>query len=220
MKYSAVISELLRGEWMIHNPEVYYDYVEGLRNRFDLSFDSKYKPEERALDILDSYGNPIRSKDGNITVPKNSIAQVNLRGEIVPYSDWCVMGADEIVSQLFQAQEMSNVDATVFAINSPGGSTSAADKFKEFGRYKTKPVVGLLKDALSLGYLAAIECCDYLMLDGDFSSRVGSIGIVATLRDNTKALEAAGVKIHEIYPPESDFKNKEIQDAKKGIMLQ
>lgn len=216
MRNNSIVSELLRGEWLLHNPEAYYEYAESLRNRIPVDFQSKYNFEEKALEILDSSGNPIRSADGNVTVPKNSIAQVKMIGEIVPYSNWCVSGSDEIVAQLFRAQELSNVDATIFKINSPGGSTQAAEDFREFAKYKTKPVVGLVRDALSLGYLAAMECCDYIMMDGDFSSRVGSIGVVASFRDNRKALKEAGIEIHEIYPPESDFKNKDFIEARDG----
>jgi protease-4 len=216
MKHNSFITELIRGQWLIDNPEAYFELAENFRNRMGIDFQSKYSVEEKALEILDATGFPISSKDGQVNVPKNAIAQVRLQGEILPYSNMCVSGSDEIVNQLFKAQELSNVDATIFKINSPGGSTQAADDFREFGKYKTKPVVGLVRDGLSLGYLAAIACCDYIMLDGDFSSRVGSIGVVATLRDNTKALEDAGIKIHEIYPPESNFKNKDVQDAKNG----
>ena len=222
MRNNSIVSELLRGEWLLHNPEAYYEYAESLRNRIPVDFQSTYKLEEKALDILDGFGNPIRSADGNISVPKNSIAQVKMTGEIVAYSDWCAVGADEIVAQLYKAQSLANVDATVFRIDSPGGSTKAIDTFKEFGKYKTKPVVGLVKDALSLGYWAAIEVCDFIMIDGDISSRVGSIGVVASFRDNRVALEKAGIKIHEIYPPESSHKNKDFIDARdddyKGII--
>ncbi len=214
MRNNSFVTELLRGEWLLHNPEAYYEYVESLKQKLDLNFTSKYKQEEKSLDILDAFGNPIRSNDGNIEIPKNSIAQVSMRGEIVAYSDWCAMGADEIVAQLYAAQKFENVDATVFRIDSPGGSTKAIDTFREFAKYKTKPIVGLVRDGLSLGYWAAIEVCDYIMLDGNISSRVGSIGVTASFRDNTKALEALGVKIHEIYPPESNYKNKDFMDAR------
>lgn len=217
MRNNPFITELLRGEWLLHSPESYYEFAENLRQKMNVNFDSKYKIEDKALDILDSFGNPLRSTDGNsISVPKNSIAQVKMMGEIVAYSDWCAVGADEIVAQLYKAQEMDNVDATVFRIDSPGGSTKAIDAFREFSKYKTKPIVGLVKDGLSLGYWAAIEVCDYIMADGDVSSRFGSIGVVASFRDNTKALEAAGIKIHEIYPPESNHKNKDFMDARSG----
>ena len=217
MTVNPFISELLRGEWLIHNPEAYYEFAEMLRQKLDVDFKSKYKPEEKALDILDQYGSPLApDASGNISVPKNAIAQVKMQGEIMAYSDWCAKGADQIVAELYRAQSLENVDATIFRIDSPGGSTKAIDTFREFARYKTKPVVGLIKDGLSLGYWAAVECCDYLMLDGDISSRVGSIGVVASFRDNTKALEDMGIKIHEIYPPESSHKNKDFMDAKAG----
>lgn len=216
MSNKAIISEILRGEWLLHNPEQYYELAEQLRNRVNLDFKSNYEIEEKALEILDANGNALRPVNGGISIPENSIAQVKIQGEILPYSDMCVSGSDEIVEQLFKAQELSNVDATILNINSPGGSTQAGDDFRYFKKYKTKPVVGLVKDALSLGYLAAVECCDYIMMDGDFSSRVGSIGVVATMRDNRKALKEAGIEIIEIYPPESNFKNKDYIDARDG----
>lgn len=217
MRNNPFVTELLRGEWLLHNPEAYYEFAESLKQKLDLNFVSKYKQEEKSLDILDMFGNPLRANnDGNIDIPKNSIAQVSMRGEIVAYSDWCAMGADEIVAQLYAAQNFENVDATVFRIDSPGGSTKAIDTFREFAKYKTKPIVGLIKDGLSLGYWAAIEVCDYIMLDGNISSRVGSIGVTASFRDNKKALQALGIEIHEIYPPESNFKNKDYMDARNG----
>lgn len=216
MSNFRLLAEILRGEWLLHNPEAYYEFAESLRKSKELKFESNYKVEERSLSILDSSGNVIPSEKGNVTVPKNSIAQVSIQGELLPYSDWCTMGSDEIVRQLYRAQDLNNVDATLLRINTPGGSTQCATDFLEFKQNKTKPVVGLVRDALSLGYLAAVGCCDYIMMDGDFASRVGSIGVVGTLINNKKYLEAQGIEIHEIYPPESNFKNKDALDAREG----
>lgn len=217
MKINPFVTELLQGEWLLHNVESYYHVVEALRKRDVIDFQGIKKDDLKSLEILDANGMVLRSKDGNaITIPENSIAKVSMRGEIMAYSDWCAIGADEIIRQLYEAQSYQNVDATVLDFDTPGGSVKAIDMFREFAKYKTKPIVGLVKDALSLGYWTAVEICDYIMMDGNISSRVGSIGVVASFRDNTKMLEDAGIKIHEIYPPESNFKNKDFADAREG----
>lgn len=216
MKTNPFVTELLQGEWLLHNVESYYHILDAIRSRGSIDFQGR-KDEFKSLEILDANGMALRAEKGtSVTIPENSIARVNMMGEIVAYSDWCAVGADEIVRQLYEAQSYQNVDATVMAFDTPGGSVKAIDMFREFAKYKTKPIVGLVKDALSLGYWAAVECCDYIMMDGNISSRVGSIGVVASFRDNTKMLEDAGIKIHEIYPPESNFKNKDFADAKEG----
>lgn len=215
MKTNRNLSELFRGEWLIHNPEMYLTLIHTLLKDKKFSFTSNYEVNEQMLNFYDK-NNKLIGVDSNGMVTENSIASVTLRGEIFPYSDWCTIGAEDIVNQLYQAQEMKNVDATIFEINSPGGSTQGADFFSEFKRNKTKPVVGLVKDALSLGYLAAVECCDYIIADGNLSPRIGSIGVVATLVDNRKYLETIGIEVKEFYPPESKDKNKDIIDALDG----
>lgn len=219
MKGRTLISEIIRGEWLLdpHTIDAYFPLVDAVVTNKKINFQSNYAPEPNALQILDNFGNPLISPDGqSIEVPKGSIARVNMIGEVMAYSDWCTMGADEIVAELFKAQELKNVDATVFNVDSPGGSVKAIEAFREFKKYKTKPVVGLFKDALSLGYWAMLEVCDEIYAYGNVSARVGSVGVVASFRDNQGAMEKLGYKYHEIYPKESEHKNLAFQNARKG----
>lgn len=214
-----LVSEIIRGEWLLdpHTIDSYFPLVDAVLNGKKFDFQTKNTPEVSSLQILDQVGNPLVSTDGEaLEIPKNSIARVNMIGEVLAYSDWCTVGADKVVEQLYQAQSYKNVDATVFYVDSPGGSVKAIDYFREFAKYKTKPVIGLFKDALSLGYWSMLEICDEFYSCGDISSRVGSVGVVATFRDNTEALEKFGYKIHEIYPPESEHKNLAYQLAREG----
>lgn len=221
MKGSTLISEIIRGEWLLdpHTIDSYFPLVDAILKGKKFDFQSNYErdAEPSALQILDNYGNPLISLDGEaIEVPKGSIARVNMFGEVMAYSDWCTVGADEIVAQLYKAQELKNVDATIFNVDSPGGSVKAIEAFRQFKKYKTKPVVGLFKDALSLGYWAMLEVCDEIYAYGDVSSRVGSVGVVASFRDNKKAMEKLGYTYHEIYPKESEHKNLAFQLARDG----
>jgi protease-4 len=219
MKFNPILSEIFRGQWLLdHNSiENYYPIIEGLYNGKKLTFDSKYTPEPLALEILDERGVPIRTSAGQpLQVPSNSIAQVKMIGEIARYGDWCVTGADEIVAQLAAAQSLNSVDATILKIDGPGGTVKAIGPFKEFAKIKTKPIIGLVEDALSLHYWAAVELCDYIIAANDVSARFGSVGVVCSFRDNQEAMEKMGIKFHEIYPDESNHKNDVYTLARQG----
>ena len=220
MKVNPFLSEIFRGHWLLdHNSiENYYPIIEGLYNGKKMQFDSKYQPEPSALQILDDRGNPLRSTSGQpLQVPENSIAQVKMIGEIARYGDWCITGADEVVEQLDAAQSLSNVDATIFKIDGPGGTVKAIGPFQDFAKNrKRKPIIGLVEDALSLHYWTAVSVCDYIIAANDVSARFGSVGVVCSFRDNQEALEKLGIKFHEIYPDESEHKNDVYKLARQG----
>ncbi len=219
MKFSPLLTEIIRGQWLfdINNIESYYTIVDNLLQGKKIEFNSNYSNEVKVIQIFDRTGKLINSSSDNpIEVPQGAIAQVKMIGEIVKYGDWCVAGADEIVAELYQAQSLKNVDATIFKIDGPGGSVKAIGPFKEFAKNKTKPVIGLIDDALSLHYWTAVEICDFIIADNDVSARFGSVGVVSSFRDNQEAMEKLGYKYHEIYPKESEHKNLAFTLAREG----
>ncbi len=219
MKISPFLSELMRGQWLldVNSIEGYYPMIVALQSGKKITFQSKYEQAPSLLDILDDRGNPIRSKSGEVLeIPKNSIAMVNMIGEVVRYGDWCAIGVDEIVQELRIADSLENVDAIIFRIDGPGGTVKAIGPLLDFARTKSKPIVGLADDALSLHYWALAGVCDYLIADNDVSARFGSVGVVSSFRDDRKALEKLGVEFHEIYPDESEHKNQAFTLARQG----
>lgn len=219
MKLNPIVSEIIRGQWLLdpHNIEMYYPMIEELIKGNRIDFKSTYQSDSSALSILDVTGKPIIPVDGQtLEIPKNSIAQVKMIGEVVKYGDLCVTGADEIAEQLYAADSYKNVDATIFKVDGPGGSVKAIGPLMEFAKNKTKPVIGLADDALSLHYWALVGVCDYIIADNDISSRFGSVGVVSSFMDNKDALEKLGYKFHEIYPNESEHKNLAFRLAREG----
>lgn len=219
MKFNPIISEIIRGQWLFDttNIESYYTIVDNLLQGKKIELNSNYTNEVKGMQIFDRTGKLLISTAENpMEVPQGAIAQVKMIGEIVKYGHWCVAGADEIVAELYQAQSFKNVDATIFKIDGPGGSVKAIGPFKEFAKNKTKPVIGLIDDALSLHYWAAVEICDYLIADNDVSARFGSVGVVSTWRDNQEAMEKLGYKYNEVYPQESEHKNLAFRLAREG----
>lgn len=218
MKNNPLLSEILRGQWFIdiHNLGAYDQFLSKLLKGEAVTFDPKAK-EEQLLGILDRSGKILSTGDGGaLRVEPNSIAQVNVQGEIIKYGDYCIYGAVDIVAALDQCEQNPNIDATVMRFEGPGGSVSAIDVFYEFRARKTKPIVGLVSQALSLHCWIAILLCDYIIIDGHVSPMMGSIGVKCNYLDRKKQLEMVGIEEVEITADESEHKNLPFTLAKKG----
>lgn len=218
MKMNPLLSEVIRGQWFIdvHNIAAYDQFLLNLMQGKAIPFNKEAK-ESSLFGILDNSGKPLQANDeGVISIPKNSIAQVNVQGEIIKYGDYCVYGADDIVGALDRAQDNPNVDATVMRFEGPGGSVAAIDTFFEFKERKSKPIVGLVSQALSLHYWIATLLCDYIISDGSISPMFGSIGVKCNFLDRKKQLEMMGLEEIEINAPESEHKNEPFTLARKG----
>src|SRR5690606_21666990 len=104
-----------------------------------------------------------------------------------------------------------------------GGSVAAIPPFLDFAKRKRKPIVGLCDASLSLHRWIPDAVCDYQIAENDICARFGSVGVVSSWMDATKYYEEMGVKIHEVYPKESEHKNevwRMIQeDEEKGKQL-
>jgi protease-4 len=217
MKGSRLVSDLLKGEWLIdcHNVEAYMPILDKIIAGEKLAFN----PEPKSiLNFVDSTGIPLRkNEEGKTNVPPGSIAIVSMIGEVVKHGDYCIYGADEITAALTAANNNPNVIATIFKIDGPGGAVSAIGVFQDFAKnVKSKPIIGLCDSALSLHYWTAVEVCDHIMAENDVSARFGSIGVVLTFADNREAMEEKGIKFHEIYPAESSHKNLAFKHARNG----
>lgn len=218
MHINPLITEIRKGLWAIdvNNIEAYKSIVEKIIAGEPFSFNEGNKATS-LMGILDGKGRVrMPDSDGGLEVLPNSIAQVSMCGEIIKHGDYCTYGAVEIVEALDAAQDHPNIDATVLKIDGPGGAVSSIDVFRDFKKRKKKPVVGLLSDALSLHYWVAVEVCDYLIIDGDVSPRVGSVGVMASWLDIAKELAERGIIRIEVYAPESEHKNDAFRLAREG----
>jgi protease-4 len=117
------------------------------------------------------------------------IARLSLEGVII---------GDKDTIQLIKDIGDSQAKAVLLTINSPGGTTTGAEKLYEELRLLSakKPVVAVLGTlAASGGYIAA-AAADEIVAQGN--SLVGSIGVLIQFPNVSKALETIGVKMEEI----------------------
>ena len=218
MKVNPLLNEISRGIWAMS-----FDGLQswGIIAHKLLSGEEFHLPQTNEPKSLISYfdenKNRLRAdEDGNVTIPKGSVAVVDMIGAIIKYGDWCTYGADEIVLALKAADRNPNVSGIVLNIDGPGGSVSAIAPFVEFGKTKTKPVIGLYDQCCSAHLYAMYSCCDHIMASNDISATIGSVGVVLSFRDNQKYLETLGYTFHDIYPKESETKNQAFMLALDG----
>ena len=91
------------------------------------------------------------------------------------------------------------VKAIVLSIDSPGGTVDGTDNLANaiFAARGKKPIVALGDGTLASAAYWIASGADQIFAS-DNSAKIGSIGVVATHEDYSRAEENAGVKVTEI----------------------
>ncbi|MBU1167470.1 signal peptide peptidase SppA, partial [Patescibacteria group bacterium] len=114
---------------------------------------------------------------------------------------------ESVIAQLKQAEEDDSVKAVVFDVNSPGGTTSAADSLYHsiisFKENTNKPIVASFGETAASGAYYVSAPADYIVAEP--SSIVGSIGVIMTNFNIEGLLNKVGVE-------ENVFKSGELKD--------
>jgi protease IV len=151
-------------------------------------------------------------------LPYNSIAIVDVLGPILKYGDFCTYGTVEFNDLLIRLANSDRVKGILLNMDTPGGqaagTATVAQTTKEVS--KIKPVLGICQDGIvaSAGMWWASACQEFYVTQS--TDQVGSIGAYQTIADFAGYFEQNGVKLHEIYAPQSVDKNKDYRDALKG----
>lgn len=216
MRVDKLLMDLRRSEWLMSLDGVmaYAHLAHKIISGESISIIEK---THSLVTIIDDNGKTVNpNKDGILIAPKGSVAVVDMIGPVLKYGDMCTYGADEIAAALFQADRNPNIKATVFNIDGPGGGVNAIAPLIDFGKKKTKPVVGLADQCASLHFWALCAVADHRMASNDVSAMFGSVGVVLAFMDAKKVMEKMGYVFHEIYPEESEHKNENIRLALEG----
>lgn len=215
MKVNTILMDLARGQWLmsLEGRDAYMPIVHQILTGQAIQAETK----SSLFSMRDENGKMVlASENGMYNTPAKSVAVIEMIGPVTKYSGMCNHGADAVLKALQFAENNPNVIGSVLIQDCPGGAVSAIGPFLEFAKTKTKPIISLVDTCASLAYWASCAVSDHIMADNDVSACIGSIGVVMTLMDDSKYLEEKGMKIHEIYPAESEHKNLAFQLAKKG----
>lgn len=129
--------------------------------------------------------------------------------------EWIVPGIDDIASVLEYAMQSEDIDGAILVFNTPGGTTQSLIRLEEVLKNRTKPVVAVVDGMCASAGMYAASLCDRIIALNKMCS-VGSIGVMVQLVDYGPYYKKQGIKIIEIYPPESADKNKSYRDAIDG----
>lgn len=220
MQYSKFFQEILDGNNLIVTKEglaKYLPYLKQHQNGEILSFEElpelKIKAYTKSLNIID---NIIK----NNTPDEASVAIIPLEGLLTRSGSWWDYGTDEIAERLSELLfNTDHIKAVILKTHCPGGTTHSIVPIEAVltKNLKTinKPVIQAVD---SIRYSAA----EYI---GSFCHKsfathrmggVGSIGVKTMVVNDDKYYADFGIKFIEIYPPESEWKDKPYREAKKG----
>lgn len=129
--------------------------------------------------------------------------------------EWIVPGIDDIALLLEYVMQSEDIDGAILVFNTPGGTTQSLIRLEEVLKNRTKPVVAVVDGMCASAGMYSASLCDRIIALNKMCN-VGSIGVMVQLVDYGPYYKKQGIKIIEIYPPESADKNKSYRDAIDG----
>jgi protease-4 len=209
-------SALLRGAWLIEPgfAQAHLPLVQRLVQGDFEGFEYKEGKESKTY-AVNTFKARSTWSDFN-DAPKGSIAVVLVNGPILKHDNCGDPGSMTRARQIREADSHQNIDAIILDIDSPGGMVDGTQTFADAIAGTEKPIIAFINDGMSASaayWIAAM--CDEVYVSRS-TDMVGSIGVYLTLADFSKYYEEAGIKIHEIYAPESSEKNLDYKEAIKG----
>lgn len=156
------------------------------------------------------------AKDSFQNNKSDYIGVIQISGVVLKADQACgPRGTKSLTSQVNAYKNDDSCIGLISVIDTPGGQVSytdlLADAIRGFGKPTASYVEGM---AASAGYWLA-SSSDKIFTSSALDS-VGSIGAFASFIDFTEHLEKEGIKIIEIYAPQSTDKNKMYKDALAG----
>lgn len=171
---------------------------------------------QNATDICNVYNNSGYSAERiaifSITGMMLKYAHLNFSTEDL---EWIVPGIDDIALLLKYVMQSEDIDGAILVFNTPGGTTQSLIRLEEVLKNRTKPVVAVVDGMCASAGMYAASLCDRIIALNKMCN-VGSIGVMVQLVDYGPFYKKQGIKIIEIYPPESADKNKSYRDAIDG----
>ncbi len=224
-------SAILRGDWLIEPSYArnLLPLLKGMIKGTSTADQTSIKEKELRTDqILSPSKKYINGSKNNIysvnpttaieRVPNNSIAVIDLLGPILKYGDFCSYGSVEFNDLIIRLSNSDQVKGILLNIDSPGSQSDGTGMLAETIRQvsKIKPVITVIQDGIAASGAMWIGCAAQEIYCTRVTDQVGSIGAYCTIYDFAGFFEQNGIKVHNIYAPQSIDKNKDYKEAVKG----
>jgi signal peptide peptidase SppA len=155
-------------------------------------------------------GKPLENTGGRVEM-RGRVAVLDVEGPLFRRADLFsdISGAttvQNLATDLRSVADNPLITHIVLNIDSPGGQVNGIQEFADQVREVTaiKPVVAYIDGMGASGAYWIASAASRIVLNE--SSLVGSIGVVASVRDNRAAQERQGIKQYEIVSSKSPFK--------------
>lgn len=149
--------------------------------------------------------------------PKGSLALIPVNGPLLKYGGDCgEPGAVHMTQWVRDAREATNIVGAIFDYDTPGGQVDGtqtlADEIKNFG----KPNVAIINDGMMASAGMWLGSSNQKIYATHKTCAAGSIGVMCSFYTFMDYFEKEGIKLHQIYAPQSSEKNADFKDALKG----
>jgi len=150
--------------------------------------------------------------------PKGSVAVIPIVGPILKYGDICSAGSIDYADWVKEAAESQNIAAIILKIDSPGGMVDGTQTLVDAikAAASEKPVVAFVDDGMMASAAMWIGSSAQEIYASQKTDCAGSIGVYTSIIDFKGYWESEGLKIHDIYAPESTEKNLGYKNALEG----
>jgi ClpP class serine protease len=217
---NPILAEILSGAWLISKERstAYASILLSMLKGESFSeVDSAIARERNRSYVIGAMGDqPQRFGFADTNIPVGSVAIIPIRSEILKYDQPCgPRGSQSILSDVKSADQNPNIKSILLVVDSPGGQVTGTDLLAEAICNSTTPVVAYIEGMAASAAYWIISGASKIIASSDLD-RIGSIGTMLMVEDLQPALEAQGVKFHEIYASLSVDKNVDFNHVLDG----
>lgn len=209
-----VASKILRGIWAIE-PSVAQTYLPQInlvlngKTAFENTDPKRLQAAIINPDQSISWSNSLSNSDAG------SIALIPISGPIMKEDNCGDAGTATRAEQIKQADANPNISAIILKIDSPGGAVDGTQQLAEVIKATNKPVIAFVDGMMASAALWIGSAADEVIAS-TAQDIIGSIGTMISFADMRPAMEAQGIKFHEVYADKSTDKNGIFKAAMNG----
>ena len=217
---NPILAEIFSGAWLISNERsaayasILLSLIKG--ENFSEGDSAIARERNRSYVIRGAGDQKQRFGFSDTNIPEGSVAVIPIRSEILKYDQPCgPRGSQSILTDVKSADQNPNIKSILLVVDSPGGQVTGTDLLADAISNSTTPVVAYIEGMAASAAYWIISGASKIIASSDLD-RIGSIGTMLMVEDLKPALEAQGVKFHEVYASLSVDKNKDFNQVLDG----
>jgi len=217
---NPILTEILSNAWLIskERSSAYASIILSmLKGESFSSGDHSLARERNRSYVISRVGDQSQKfgfSDSNI--PEGSVAIIPIRSEILKYDQPCgPRGSQSILTDVKSADQNPNIKSILLVVDSPGGQVTGTDLLADAIKNSDTPIVAFIEGMAASAAYWIISGASKIIASSDLD-RIGSIGTMLMVEDLQPALEAQGVKFHEVYASLSVDKNADLNQVLDG----